>query len=511
MSSNWGLALAVLGLIVLIILGYFIQHFGEYISVYRSSKYFLLIFFPLLLIGEIMLWKTVYLDYINQEILLWPQIPTILLIVCYCILFLFFCCLAILFGKQWLVRMKFRWISNWGPYLTLGNDSTTSIRINWYTKKKKKSENFLLKHNSVNQLPTISTREFFPLIHNHIPGLYGVELSTLTSDQTIRYQIPLRKEEYTYLFLPRNENNTPNQELSFILLSDLHAGGDSISILIQTLEKVLKKENFILNLGDTVSDAQGFAHWKTFFSQMQPVLSQIPMVYIAGNHDGYAKRRFKMWRTLLWQPYVNISQSGYFSFDFFHCHFILLDNYIGSGHFSYFSQDQIKWLDQDLVKAQNNLQIEHIILCMHHPPFSTGDVGCNPILGPFCMDRVKKFTKIKMILAGHCHFYQSFLVPIENRIVAFIVAGGGGKMEKDVLKRFSSRIYKWDSSGLTTNPYFFHRGNPNSPLRNDSFIRQYHHRTIITHHFLKVSIIENAINLKVFNWQGNLLDEIKLS
>jgi hypothetical protein len=216
-----------------------------------------------------------------------------------------------------------------------------------------------------------------------------------------------------------------------------------------------------------------------------------------------------MWKTILNQPYYDESDGGYFSFTQNGSHFVLLDNYNKKGQFVGFSDKQTAWLSTELKKAQEDGQIYHIFLCLHNPPFSTGNDGCNPTLGPIFLTLISQYSKIRAIISGHAHIYQRFTMPVKNnegsRNVHFLILGGGGKLSTEVLSRWAPIPYRWSSDGKLSAPIFTPQSGYQK-IRNDEFIAKYHQKSVLSHNFMQLSIHGDTIQYKIFDWKNQLLD-----
>lgn len=517
--SNWGLLLAIFGILILVISLSLILYFRDYLGVYKSPKVVLSIAIPGLIYGEYLLWQLVLADIQNVHRLEWPDQSLILMVIGYSLLVVAFGIVLRLYGKQWWVRQHYRNYTSWGPYLTLGSQDSNALCFCWRNSSLNASNSSygsnLVHNNSANPLlfpSQYTSRIMNPKLHSKLSALSWFRVPNISSFQNLpnlplRYQISGNSSSYS--IDSRYMQGLPT-EFTVFIAGDLHAGGDEIMPLVKCLESRIPDIDFVLTLGDVVSNAQSLNQWKTFFGQFQSILPRIPFVYLPGNHDGYAKKRCMMWRTLFWQPYVDEADGSYFSFAYKHCVFITLDNYNKKGQFLGFSEKQFIWLKQELETAQENVQIHTIFLCLHHPPYSTGNEGCHPQFGSLFLDFIEQFPKIHAVFSGHAHIYQRFTVPLHSfgvsRNVHFLILGGGGKLANEVLKRWDPGPYQWTSDGKTTPPAFIPRKS-NHQLRNDAFIAKYHQKSMITHHYLLMSVRNGQIQYQIYDWENRLIDQ----
>ena len=179
---------------------------------------------------------------------------------------------------------------------------------------------------------------------------------------------------------------------------------------------------------------------------------------------------------------------------------------------------------------------------MHHPPFSTV-AGFDKNLYGFLINLSLKFKKIKLILTGHAHIYECFIYNHEkigvksvdgnenanvseiigenrkkdknynnkgNLVYLITSGGGGGNLEKAVLRSMPKRPYRWSSNNISNSNEFFKRGNLKNSLRNDEFVKKFHHKSVIINHYLEIKIIRNKISIKVLDWNGKKIDELEI-
>jgi len=511
--SNWGIALAFFGVLILVIALSLIIYFRDYLGVYKSPKVVLSVAIPGLFYGEYKIWQILLMDINGTHQLNWPDLAIIAMLIGYGFLLIGFGVAIKLYGKQWWIRQHYAFRSSWGPILTLGSSESSLFSITWCSTSYFK-DNDPIHFINLNNSFKFNVRPFIPSLHSSIAQFNSIDLLSKDTTQIspkipLMYQIPGDKEVFSVnpqWF--RNGDNT----LSILVLGDLHAGGDDVQPFITCLSQHLPQSAFVLTLGDIISNAQSMSQWKTYFGQFHTLLPKIPFIYLPGNHDGYSKARSKIWRTLLNQPYSDASDGGYFSFTKNGCHFILLDNYNKSGQFVGISEKETRWLDSELKMAQENPKILHVFLCLHNPPFSTGNDGCDPVLGPFFLSVISHYSKICAIFSGHAHFYQRFTYSIPfstpSRKVHFLILGGGGKLGREVLSRWDPGPYRWSSDGFQSTPKFIPRKR-NNHRRNDTFIAQYHQKSVLSHNFMRLNIDGSSIRYQIYDWTNQIIEEFE--
>jgi len=516
--SGWTFSLILLGLLIIPVTGFLIYYFRDYVVIYRSPRVMIAIAIPFIIIGEYHLWNLVINDLSGQAIVRWPQIPTILMIIVYLILFGIFCTFASVFGDAWIMHWQYRKVTFLGPYLMYGPDPHTSIRIGWITPKNNEDKNIIQIQPQFASIQ-FKRRQFDPTQYKMKTDVQWLEITGL--EPGLQYEYWFTSSELTakkFKFkLPEMTQKDTHDGFSFIAIGDLHASEHKIHKEIQLIQKHHSDVPFWLTLGDIITEAQDPFQWRTWFLQAVDLLPFTPIFYTIGNHEGFSPLRIQYWKTFFWPPFANETQGCYYSTNYQNVHFVFLDNYDNRSQFYRFSDTQVQWIHSDLQSAQAKDGIDHIIISMHHPPFSTGDSGCDPVLGKIFNDIIEKYGKIRFVLAGHCHFYQSFVVTRKKSPtsqVGFIISGGAAKrMESEVTKkhRIHYRPYNWSSHGLNQKVNFTASRINSNILRNDTFVNQFHHLSIIIPHFLRFSIKGNAIDMQVYDWNNKILDQLTIS
>lgn len=185
----------------------------------------------------------------------------------------------------------------------------------------------------------------------------------------------------------------------------------------------------------------------------------------------------------------------YYSFNHKNTHFVVLRvnsdyhnleecNTCGSNHSDYgdyYNIHQLDWLRADLSAASANSAIEHIIVLLHAPLFTTSDGHTANTSWPILS---KEFSKhgVKMVLSGHNHVYER-TYPIytsttyPNGVLdnvngtTYVVTGGGGS----------------DLHGFRTNAWFI-------ATRTDAY------------HYLKIDVNGSTIAVQAIRPDGTVVD-----
>ena len=111
------------------------------------------------------------------------------------------------------------------------------------------------------------------------------------------------------------------------------------------------------------------------------------------------------------------------NFWYFSCHFL----FPGSRYY----YDQIDWLTNSI----NNSNAKFKILCCHNPPYSVSRHGNDYIIQSIIRQSEIK-EKINLVLSGHDHTYQHFI--IDN--LDYVVCGLGGHSKYKFIKENKNLI-----------------------------------------------------------------------
>lgn len=171
---------------------------------------------------------------------------------------------------------------------------------------------------------------------------------------------------------------------------------------------------FILHTGDVVSKGLLLWTWFEFLRNWEKPLGTIPWLVAYGNHeqDVYLNKFFKFPQNGSSDP----SNSGHwYSMDYNNVHITVLDNYrdysIGS--------EQYNWLINDLENITDD--IDHKIVMIHEPPFSSGRHGPNLNVRKILVPVIERYN-IDLVFCGHEHLYERSIV----NDIPYITTGGAG-------------------------------------------------------------------------------------
>lgn len=266
-------------------------------------------------------------------------------------------------------------------------------------------------------------------------NLYNtILLDSLKPDMTYQYRVcsqsfdifePYKKVKnetqytnwYTFKTLP---NQT--KEIKFCVLNDIH---DNIELMEKLLNCTRYKEyNFIVMNGDMSNLIEKEEQPYIIFDKSTELFaSQIPILYVRGNHE----TRGKYARVL--HRYVDCSSGKYYNFyRFGNCAIIVLDSgdegadntpaYAGTTAFDSYRNEQTQWLET-IVRSKDFLEAEHRIVFAHIPPIGANS-RCQAVLQTQeewipILNR----ARVDLLVCGHNHHLG--FVPKRSKINEFPV------------------------------------------------------------------------------------------
>lgn len=161
-----------------------------------------------------------------------------------------------------------------------------------------------------------------------------------------------------------------NDCFSFVHMSDSQSSTGSGLQFSCTMDAIAGNCDFILHTGDIVEKARYTSEWKEMINRNFSILSQTPMMTIAGNHeaeytDADLKVISKHFNNPL-PPQNSVDIGEYYSFTYGNAKFIMLNTYSNK-----LDEAQYSWLVDEL---KNNTAVWTIV-AMHKPCYSPGNWG----------------------------------------------------------------------------------------------------------------------------------------
>jgi hypothetical protein len=196
---------------------------------------------------------------------------------------------------------------------------------------------------------------------------------------------------------------------TFAVFGDNRSDSSAHQVVVNTMLNY--SPDFVLNTGDLVSDGTQIIEWNTFFNIEENLLRNSPYMPAVGNHEDPENIECRFYY-LFELP----NNEKWYSFDYGNAHFICLDtetDIVGS---------QMTWLVNDLAMANQNPDIDWIIVYFHKPPYSSSSHGSD-LYVRYTLTPIFMEYDVDLVFSGHDHDYERS-IPING--VTYIVTGGGG-------------------------------------------------------------------------------------
>lgn len=215
--------------------------------------------------------------------------------------------------------------------------------------------------------------------------------------------------------------------------------------------------SIVFRVGDIVDNGNDPKLWEAFRDIHGPLLTTTEYFPSLGNHENDSPLYFANFPSLHNQRWYSVDRHG--------IHFIVLD----SNSALQPGSPQYTWLLGDLQEHRDGVRFK--IALFHHPLFSVGshrddEKGLRPVLLPL----FQRYG-VSAVFSGHDHSYQRF----SYQGIFFIVTGGGGSFLRE-------------------------------RSRESPYLQRYHK----TYHFCLLIPGENALLVKVFDSQRELLDSFRI-
>lgn len=163
--------------------------------------------------------------------------------------------------------------------------------------------------------------------------------------------------------------NTKSTSFTFAHISDSQMNDSSGEYLNQVLSNMDSETSFVVHTGDFVQYAKYENEWKDMLHSNFDLLSKIPVMAVAGNHDvwsGYGGTH-ETYKHFNYKLSEQDTKSGiYYSFIYGNAKFIMINN-----SNDMVTQEQYEWIEGEL----KNNQSFWTIVAMHQPLYSPGKWG----------------------------------------------------------------------------------------------------------------------------------------
>jgi hypothetical protein len=209
----------------------------------------------------------------------------------------------------------------------------------------------------------------------------------------------------------------PDKEVVLAFMGDTRDGYDIWEQLATAIGQ--RSPDLILFSGDAVTVGITQFEWEEFFGRAEELLSTVPLVFAAGNHEVNATPYFSQ--------FALPGDQENFGFDYGHAHITVAND--TPAEVSALTTTIPDFLRTDF-EASKNARWK---LLMHHQPmWSASNHGSNLTLQQFWQPIVDQYH-IDLVLNGHEHEFEitkplvgQAVQPSNANATVYVVAGGGG-------------------------------------------------------------------------------------
>lgn len=136
--------------------------------------------------------------------------------------------------------------------------------------------------------------------------------------------------------------------------------------------------------------------WDRWLEILEPLASQVPVMVCPGNHEYEPRYGISTYLARFVLP----GMERYYRFDYANTRVVMFDSV------TYGDREQLRWLEGELGAARRDRNVRWLILCMHHPLYSSTVGRLNdgrrirvlePLIDRYCPD---------LVLLGHNHNYE---------------------------------------------------------------------------------------------------------
>ncbi|MBI2552164.1 fibronectin type III domain-containing protein [Candidatus Uhrbacteria bacterium] len=330
--------------------------------------------------------------------------------------------------------------------LSWQNDPKTTMTVMWRTDEQQPSPR--AQYGTDAQYGSAAEGATIPAV---FPGYFyhTVEITGLTPGTTYHYRVSKPQGTWSNDFTFRTAPAGP-VDFTFTAFGDngsSTASGDR-ALRVQS-RAVEQNPSLHLVAGDlTYADKEKCdasekcveRSWEQWFSEMQQISAQVPVMTAIGNHEKHRKVKFENGdlfynRSLALPPAHN---ELYYSFDYGDVHFTILDS-VSAGQFRR-GKEQYNFVEQDLAATSKTFKV----VVFHHLPYTSGhshnaDRRIQEELTPL----LERFN-VDLVIVGHNHHYErtyplKYKAPNDPEItstgseyttadgIVYVVTGGGGR------------------------------------------------------------------------------------
>lgn len=331
-------------------------------------------------------------------------------------------------------------ISRWSPgsvppWLTIAGNPSTTITVNWITKK------------------PIGTSLEIGETKSHLKPLISDSGRTHLHSLTIRDLTPgtayfYRIDKKIYRF----KTASVEGDFRITVLGDMQPYRSDTLQSNRKMARTLAAEagDLVVQLGDIAENGGINAFWLETLTNISRFSSSRPFIAAAGNHDYYWKGKENFRRIF---PYDYPSETElYHSLDYRNCTLIFLDYHVEN---PVLSADQSNWLENELKRASSDKN-RWIFLFFHGTLISAGRNYMDTYLASNLLPLIDQYN-INAVFFGHTHTCEYWTY--NSRTPLLLSGAGGASLNRDDIPEvLYSRMTEEKTSKKFGNQFTFQYG-----------------------------------------------------
>lgn len=245
--------------------------------------------------------------------------------------------------------------------------------------------------------------------------LHELVAEGLTANTLYEYELALPSGEALrgrFRTAPPPDHPSP---IRFVVYGDNRTDHEAHEAVVASVREA--EAELLVNTGDMVYLGSERDDWQIFFSIAQPLLSEVALFPVLGNHElARLGQGIENYRRYVRTP--GLEERTYYVFDWGPLRFLMLD-----------SNDewrqggaQWQWVEAELERARADESVRHLFAALHHGPISSGRHGPNPRMAQSGAERLLADGGVELVFSGHDHLYERG----DADGLKYIVTGGGG-------------------------------------------------------------------------------------
>ena len=255
------------------------------------------------------------------------------------------------------------------------------------------------------------------------PGLKVVKFIVADVGEKFTYSVTTGGKTATFL----GKGSAPANKTKVAIFGDSGRGLPGQSILAKQMNQY--DANLIVHVGDIVyPNGRESEYFKFHFPVYGPMLSRVPSVAAAGNHDTAYRDLKKYPDGLAYYKLWHLPQNkpswakdlGNFSFTYGNSFWVILDSNTYNG---WSQQAPQAWLRNELKKGAS---AKWRFVAFHHPPFHSSDKKKDEVYMK-AIAPILNQAKVNAVFSGHVHNFQR-TKPVAGQPIYFVTGAGGAEL-----------------------------------------------------------------------------------